>query len=463
MYDQTQFTPLWLIGDGGVYAGKDPYFLMKKLSGYTPVSWYTYTQKVPTAFFFGAYDLDALAKEAAAGFSYFSKLKTALYFEKVISKSLVRITALRKKFTAIYGDESLILKTRPVVMHDFLKETYDVVSPLMGHYLLTQPQRFYRFEEVLKNDLADPALSFVASNGHRLTLVSQIFKALSRRDYDSVDRLGFLTWGYLGGDVTDRTSSINRVEEKRKIKELELIIRRRRNFLQKNSSKSFRLADVMGRAAVWRFDMQALCLATLKWVDVINNAGAKHFGIAKADLDTYTYPELLKLYKTGTRVPIKELRIRQTGSLMRYRGTKIDLLYGEKARHLIRDLLAFRIREIEETKNLNGVVASRPQKSENVLVGECFVLSSAYNAERLNNQFKNGQVLIATQTHPNVITMMRRASAIVTDEGGITCHAAIVSRELGKPCIIGTRLATKIFKTGDRIELNFGTGGVRKL
>jgi pyruvate,water dikinase len=51
----------------------------------------------------------------------------------------------------------------------------------------------------------------------------------------------------------------------------------------------------------------------------------------------------------------------------------------------------------------------------------------------------------------------------VTDEGGIACHAAIVSRELGVPCIIGTKIATREIKTGDEIEMDMKTGRVRVL
>jgi len=54
--------------------------------------------------------------------------------------------------------------------------------------------------------------------------------------------------------------------------------------------------------------------------------------------------------------------------------------------------------------------------------------------------------------------LMRRAKAVVTDEGGLTCHAAIVSRELGIPCIISTKNATKILKNGDQIEMDLSTG-----
>ena len=58
---------------------------------------------------------------------------------------------------------------------------------------------------------------------------------------------------------------------------------------------------------------------------------------------------------------------------------------------------------------------------------------------------------------------MKRTAAFVTDAGGITSHAAIVSRELGKPCVIGTKIATKVLKDGDEVEVDAEKGVVRKI
>ncbi len=78
-------------------------------------------------------------------------------------------------------------------------------------------------------------------------------------------------------------------------------------------------------------------------------------------------------------------------------------------------------------------------------------------------KMKQGDILIATMTTPNLVPAMRKAAAIVTDEGGVTCHAAIVSRELGLPCIIGTDNATVLFKDGDLVEVDAKKGIARKL
>jgi phosphohistidine swiveling domain-containing protein len=62
--------------------------------------------------------------------------------------------------------------------------------------------------------------------------------------------------------------------------------------------------------------------------------------------------------------------------------------------------------------------------------------------------FQAGKILVTEMTGPDDLPMIKRAAAIVTDEGGITSHAVIVSRELGKPCVIGTRIATKVLRDG---------------
>lgn len=75
----------------------------------------------------------------------------------------------------------------------------------------------------------------------------------------------------------------------------------------------------------------------------------------------------------------------------------------------------------------------------------------------------SGDVLVTTMTSPQFAPIFSKVSAIVTDEGGITCHAAIIARELGKPCIIGTKTATKVFKDGDLVEVDAVSGIARRL
>ena len=76
-------------------------------------------------------------------------------------------------------------------------------------------------------------------------------------------------------------------------------------------------------------------------------------------------------------------------------------------------------------------------------------------------KFEEGDILVSIQSSPSLMPAIIICSAIVTDEGGIMCHASVISRELKKPCIIGTRIATKVLKDGDTIEVNADDGIVK--
>jgi pyruvate,water dikinase len=88
--------------------------------------------------------------------------------------------------------------------------------------------------------------------------------------------------------------------------------------------------------------------------------------------------------------------------------------------------------------------------------GVARILRGAEEMDRI----KAGEVLVTTMTTPDMVPAMSRAAAIVTDEGGMTCHAAIVSRELGVPCVVGTREATRKIAEGSPITVDGKTGQV---
>jgi len=76
------------------------------------------------------------------------------------------------------------------------------------------------------------------------------------------------------------------------------------------------------------------------------------------------------------------------------------------------------------------------------------------------DKVKKGDIMVTVMTMPDMVPAMRRAGAIVTDEGGMTCHAAIVSRELGCPAVVGTKNATKVLKEGEIVTADGGRGKV---
>lgn len=105
-------------------------------------------------------------------------------------------------------------------------------------------------------------------------------------------------------------------------------------------------------------------------------------------------------------------------------------------------------------KELRGTPASR-----GIARGTVKIINTPDDFKKM----KHGDILLAPMTRPEYLPLMKMASAIVTDEGGVTCHAAIVSRELSIPCVIGTQVATEILKDGDRVEVDADKGIVKKI
>lgn len=75
-------------------------------------------------------------------------------------------------------------------------------------------------------------------------------------------------------------------------------------------------------------------------------------------------------------------------------------------------------------------------------------------ADAIGQRVDEGEVLVSIQSSPELMPLLEHCGAIVTDDGGIACHAAIISRELRKPTLIGTRTATTFIRTGDLVEVD---------
>ncbi len=108
-------------------------------------------------------------------------------------------------------------------------------------------------------------------------------------------------------------------------------------------------------------------------------------------------------------------------------------------------------------------------KFDGVLRGQAAYLGKARGAVRIiagvsdMPKMSQGDILVSTATNPDILPAMKKAAAFVTDTGGITCHAAIVARELKVPCVIGTKIATRVLKDGDIVEVDAEKGEVRKI
>lgn len=121
----------------------------------------------------------------------------------------------------------------------------------------------------------------------------------------------------------------------------------------------------------------------------------------------------------------------------------------------------------DEAKALDNSTIEEIDINITELTGQTACLGKATGAVRIINspadmaKMEQGDILVSIATNPDIVMAMKKAAAIVTEQGGITSHAAIVSRELRIPCVIGTKIATKVLKDGDIVEVDADNGIVR--
>lgn len=148
----------------------------------------------------------------------------------------------------------------------------------------------------------------------------------------------------------------------------------------------------------------------------------------------------------------QELKNRMMGSaFVVWRGSEF-IATGQAVSELNKIMFEGKKRDV--VKDIRGLTASVGR-----VVGPVKIVGSVKEVGKV----QKGDILVAVMTRPDYIAGIRKAAAIVTNEGGITCHAAIVARELNIPCIIATKIATEVLKDGDVVEVNANHGVVTVL
>lgn len=177
---------------------------------------------------------------------------------------------------------------------------------------------------------------------------------------------------------------------------------------------------------------------------------ANRLDISHIELKHLTSDEIINTLKHG-KADLALIESRMKLNVICTFNKKLLFLEGNKAKDLISKTLPQQKKEITEFK---GRIASK---------GKVQGLVKLIIKEHEINKVEKGDILVTSMTNPDMVLVMERAGAIVTDEGGLLCHAAIVSRELNTPCIVGTEIATEVLKDGDLVEVDAEKGVVKIL
>lgn len=176
---------------------------------------------------------------------------------------------------------------------------------------------------------------------------------------------------------------------------------------------------------------------------------AEHNNINYHEISLYQVDEVRDFILSKKRVKKDILDKRHKSTFFVFeKNKKAHLIYGKDADLLFKTLVH------NKKSTIKGMVSCIGNKEK--IKG---IINIVYDPSIEN--FEKGNILLTSMTRPEFIHLMRKSKAVITDEGGIACHAAIVSRELGIPCIIGTKNATQALKDGDYVEMDMTTGIVK--
>ena len=230
---------------------------------------------------------------------------------------------------------------------------------------------------------------------------------------------------------------------------LSIRVKKRDALRKKIKNKELKNLLTIGDKIFQIHDRRKECLTrTIHYLDSLLLEISRRFNVSMNDLRYIRASELEKL--PGIMPELKKRR--KTSLFVLLPGLKGLVFSGAQAKKY------FKILEMNQRQD-GGIITEL--KGACASSGKVIGIVKVCRGEKEISKMRQGDILVACMTQPEFLPAMKKAKAIITDEGGLTCHAAIIARELGIPCIIGTKNATKILKDGEEVEVNAIAGVVR--
>ncbi|MBI2548735.1 hypothetical protein HYW21_05280 [Candidatus Woesearchaeota archaeon] len=236
--------------------------------------------------------------------------------------------------------------------------------------------------------------------------------------------------------VSDKTFTHYKEEKEKLIKELAL---------PNELAQIIRITDIL---TYWQDDRKKYILQGCCAFEDFLSEISKRFSL-DVHLLRYLLPEEMNAQELAS-LNESLLLERWKGCIVIYDKGVVEVFTGQYY-HEFRSAMK-KHKDGEEIKEVTGMCASIGKVSGVVHI--CRSLADI-------KEIKKGEILVTGMTRPEFVPAMQKAAAIVTDEGGITSHAAVISRELKKPCVIGTKIATKVLKNGMFVEVNANHGLIK--
>ena len=186
-------------------------------------------------------------------------------------------------------------------------------------------------------------------------------------------------------------------------------------------------------------------LVNFYYLDKIISVIAKKFDVAERIIRFMTIEEVLSIPIMGE----------ETVNAINKRSEKMIYYYNGIQEHIITDIESINlISEVVAKNEINENIVKGTVVCPGIIIGKVYVVNKSTEVIEVEKMFEKGDILVSYEPNPDFISIIRISGAVVTDQGGMTCHVASIARELNIPCIVGTMNATSIFKTGDYITVD---------
>ncbi len=439
------------------------------------------------------YEISEQKKSAESTYEFFKNSKNRTSYLRNAADVIERSKKLVNQFQTFNLPE-----TSTTELVKFQKSAFLLDADIFSCYLISQPYRMQMLEEKVRWELKKRvAVSRIDLYLARLTAPGELTMTLEEerdwakllldgqkydfaemepkilRHYDTYKSLtlGDGQWELnpeieikrYKEDVIKDTSRLKaRIQE---IDQYTAMTLRERKMLIKElylESDTVELIDFLAQVAHTRYAMRTEGFIPIIYVagEVVVEFSAR---IGYDNFKDYGFMNIDEFWKLIANpksiVPLAEIKKRRGEHdeyMVRINEGVVEWIYGEAAGKLLRKLVP----TVDHSKiiELSGIVAQQGKLEATVTV---------YNwGDDLGHAIetiRKHPILVAGQTRPAMMPLIRESKGIVTDEGGVTSHAAIVARELKIPTVINTQNATKVFKTGDRVILDADHGIIQKV
>jgi phosphoenolpyruvate synthase/pyruvate phosphate dikinase len=392
------------------------------------------------------------------------------FFKKLIQNMEKRYQRHWKFFHQLYKTDFSKLSDKE--LYSYFLKTADNWSLIIGYFRMTQAEAtHYLVEEIKKHFSGKETSLLILSPDLDIANKEQIdWQKLVKQKYSKKRLLEHATkyaWSVMKHftyeDVVETLTQRYNFDKKHAkfqdiIKEKEELRKRQEKILKKYP-KLKPLVKLIHRLTISRMEIKSCWASSDFYLIPLFQEIAKRKKELIYDISRYYLAEeigeLLKCKKLTQEEKIK----RKQCSVALWKNGKIRFAFGKEGEELAKRELKelYKIKEIDKLKG----TSANPGKA--VGIARILEANNVEQTREVRKTFKKGQILITQMTQPNVGDIASRASALVTDEGGMLSHAAIISREFGIPCVVGTHFATTIIKDGDFIEVDANKGVVRKI